>query len=538
MEGGVKEALLEKRHHQEKGGEGFIKEFGAESKTLWKLSGPAIFTSICQYSLGALTQTFAGQVGEIELAAVSVENSVIAGLAFGAMVKLNPQSHLTTTNFMFEIFPQLQTLLVAAGNGKRAGDAAAGIRCRAGEDVGRIHAEVMGHTAGHRVRAAPALHLRSARPSLLRESAEISRAAGWSICTVDDTTAVRVRFEFSNTEIPAVAEEDDGDGVDFGHRFGSAHGFQLVADTETGVGVGGSRRDSEHVVVAHHRSAVDLHILHEIRWCLGWILVVGVPRLVQLRQALSRLLYNVVFWYLMVIIVIAGHLDNPVVPVDAISICLNIQGWDAMISFGFNAAISCGGLDHNGVYWGGRHGGRYSGQNVFPYLFTNSEAVAKETTRLSILLAVTVLLNGLQPVLSGVAVGAGWQSLVAYINIGCYYIVGLPLGIVLGFVFKLGAMGIWGGMIGGIILQTLILIGVTSSRNWDTEAKEALNRVRQWGGAIADQSRETRLCSKTPSPVLLQHSCSFICEVVVACGREFSNKNGNNIGSSSDQMLR
>lgn len=40
-------------------------------------------------------------------------------------------------------------------------------------------------------------------------------------------------------------------------------------------------------------------------------------------------------------------------------------------------------------------------RDVFPHLFTNSEAVAKETTRLSILLALTVLLNGLQPVLSG-----------------------------------------------------------------------------------------------------------------------------------------
>lgn len=62
------------------------KDFGFESKKLWKIAGPAIFTTICQYSLGALTQTFAGLVGEIELAAVSVENSVVAGLAFGVMV--------------------------------------------------------------------------------------------------------------------------------------------------------------------------------------------------------------------------------------------------------------------------------------------------------------------------------------------------------------------------------------------------------------------------------------------------------------------
>ena len=40
----------------------------------------------------------------------------------------------------------------------------------------------------------------------------------------------------------------------------------------------------------------------------------------------------------------------------------------------------------------------------------------------------------------GVAVGAGWQSLVAYINIGCYYFVGLPAGFFLGFTYGFGAM--------------------------------------------------------------------------------------------------
>ncbi|XVF63937.1 hypothetical protein PTKIN_Ptkin09bG0126600 [Pterospermum kingtungense] len=79
----------------------------------------------------------------------------------------------------------------------------------------------------------------------------------------------------------------------------------------------------------------------------------------------------------------------------------------------------------------------------FPYLFTNSSAVAEETTKLSILLGLTTLLNSLQPVLSGVAVGVGWQFLVAYINIECYYIVGLPAGILLGFTFGFGVMGIW-----------------------------------------------------------------------------------------------
>lgn len=69
-----------------KGPKDFMREFCVESKKLWYLAGPAVFTSICQYSLGAVTQLFAGHVSTIALAAVSVENSVIAGFSFGIMV--------------------------------------------------------------------------------------------------------------------------------------------------------------------------------------------------------------------------------------------------------------------------------------------------------------------------------------------------------------------------------------------------------------------------------------------------------------------
>ncbi|KAJ0014444.1 hypothetical protein Pint_20798 [Pistacia integerrima] len=37
----------------------------------------------------------------------------------------------------------------------------------------------------------------------------------------------------------------------------------------------------------------------------------------------------------------------------------------------------------------------------------------------------------------GVAVGAGLQSVVAYVNIGCYYMVGVPIGALLGYVAHL-----------------------------------------------------------------------------------------------------
>ena len=38
----------------------------------------------------------------------------------------------------------------------------------------------------------------------------------------------------------------------------------------------------------------------------------------------------------------------------------------------------------------------------------------------------------------GVAIGSGWQVMVAFINLACYYIVGLPIGYFLGFKQHLG----------------------------------------------------------------------------------------------------
>ena len=41
---------------------------------------------------------------------------------------------------------------------------------------------------------------------------------------------------------------------------------------------------------------------------------------------------------------------------------------------------------------------------------------------------------------AGVAVGSGLQVLVAFINVGTSYLVGIPLGVLFGFKLKLGTM--------------------------------------------------------------------------------------------------
>lgn len=119
-------------------------------------------------------------------------------------------------------------------------------------------------------------------------------------------------------------------------------------------------------------------------------------------------------------------------------------------------------------------------RDVISYAFTEGETVAKAVSDLCPFLAVTLILNGIQPVLSGVAVGCGWQAFVAYVNVGCYYVVGIPLGCVLGFKYDLGAKGIWSGMIGGTMMQTLILLWVTFTTDWNKEVEIARRRLDRW----------------------------------------------------------
>ena len=36
------------------------------------------------------------------------------------------------------------------------------------------------------------------------------------------------------------------------------------------------------------------------------------------------------------------------------------------------------------------------------------------------------------------AIGAGWQAIVAYVNIACYYLFGVPLGLIMGYKLDMG----------------------------------------------------------------------------------------------------
>ncbi|XVF06717.1 hypothetical protein REPUB_Repub06bG0074800 [Reevesia pubescens] len=213
----------------------------------------------------------------------------------------------------------------------------------------------------------------------------------------------------------------------------------------------------------------------------------------------SGLMICLELWYNAILVLLAGYMKNATVAIDAYSICGNISGWEFMICLGFLGASIVRVANELGR--GNAKAVKFSIKTILgtsiafgvvfwilclvfgdqlSYLFTTDEDVAKAVSSLSTLLAFSILLNSVQPVLSGVATGAGLQSTVAIVNLGCYYAVGIPVGVVLGYVLNFQVKGLWIGLLTGEVLQTVILSVIVWRTDWDEQVKKAYERLHRW----------------------------------------------------------
>ncbi|XP_019224426.1 PREDICTED: protein DETOXIFICATION 40-like isoform X2 [Nicotiana attenuata] len=203
--------------------------------------------------------------------------------------------------------------------------------------------------------------------------------------------------------------------------------------------------------------------------------------------------------YYQILVLIAGRLKNAEMSLDSLTICMQILGWVFKISVGFSAAASVRVSNELGA--GHPKSAAFSVliatlscflislffailvltlRHVISYIFTDGKNVANAVSGLTPFLAMSILLNGIQPVLLGVAVGCGWQAFVAYVNVGCYYIIGIPVGSLLCFKWDYGVKGIWLGMIGGTTMQAFILLFVIFRTHWNEEVEKAKKRLDKW----------------------------------------------------------
>ncbi|KAG8391853.1 hypothetical protein BUALT_Bualt01G0230200 [Buddleja alternifolia] len=456
--------------------------FYVESIKLWAIAAPIAFNILCNYGVNSFTSIFVGHIGDVELSAVAISLSVIANLSFGfllgmasALETLCGQAYGAGETEMLGIYMQRSWIILI-------------VTCFCLLPL--------------YIFATPIL-------KLLGQRHDIAVIAGeFSIKIIPQMFSLAINFptqKFLQAQSKVAILAWVG-FVAFVLHIGIL--FLFIKVFKWGLAGAAAAYDVSNWGIA------VAQVVYIVVWCeeswrgLSWLAFRDLWGFVKLSIA-SAVMLCLEIWYFMSIIVLTGHLEDPVLAVGSLSICMNLNGWEGMLFIGVNAAISV--RVSNELGSGHPRAAKYSvfvtvveslligllsmviiiaTKDHFAIIFTNSERMQKAVSDLAYLLAITMVLNSIQPVISGVAVGGGWQGLVAYINLTCYYIIGLPIGFLLGYKTKLGVQGIWMGMIFGTFLQTVILLIIVWKTDWNEEVAQASERMRKWGAQTIDPDEQ------------------------------------------------
>ncbi|TXG47043.1 hypothetical protein EZV62_026337 [Acer yangbiense] len=404
-----------------------------ELKLLFPLAAPAVLVYLINNAMSLSTRVFCGHLGNLELAAASLGNSGIQLLAYGLMLGMGSavetlcgQAYGAHRYDMLGIYLQRATIVLLL----------------TGIPMTLIY-----------ILSNPIL-------TLLGEPAAVSSAAAVFIYgLIPQIFAYAVNFpiqKFLQAQSIVAPSAYISAATLVVHLF-----LSWVAVYELGLGLIGASLVlslSWWIIVG----AQFVYILMSGHCKQTWkgfdvLAFSGLCDFVKLSAA-SAVMLCLETWYMQILVLISGLLDNPELALDSLAVCMSIMGLLFMVSVGFNAAASVRVSNELGA--GNPKSAEFAVmivnlvsfiiavmeavvvlalRHVISYAFTSGETVADAVSELCPFLAVTLILNGIQPVLSGVAVGCGWQAFVAYVNVGCYYGVGIPVGCVLGFKFDLGA---------------------------------------------------------------------------------------------------
>uniref|UniRef100_F6VZK0 Multidrug and toxin extrusion protein n=1 Tax=Ornithorhynchus anatinus TaxID=9258 RepID=F6VZK0_ORNAN len=111
------------------------------------------------------------------------------------------------------------------------------------------------------------------------------------------------------------------------------------------------------------------------------------------------------------------------------------------------------------------------------YIFTDDEEVSALVGKVMPIYIVFNLFESLCCICGGVLRGIGKQAFGAIVNAVGYYVIGLPLGIVLIFVVRIRVVGLWVGMLICAILATVTFTVYISRVDWERASTEAQQRA-------------------------------------------------------------
>ncbi|XP_078429258.1 protein DETOXIFICATION 16-like [Wolffia australiana] len=202
------------------------------------------------------------------------------------------------------------------------------------------------------------------------------------------------------------------------------------------------------------------------------------------------------YWSFEMVVLLSGFLPNPQLETSVLSISLSTMWMVYMVPTGLGSAASIRVANELGA--GNATAARMAVRavliivttegllvagatlllrNIWGYLYSKEHDVTDYVAAMMPILAVSDFMDGIQCALSGAVRGCGWQKACSLLNLGAYYMVGLPSSVVFAFLLQAGGKGLWLGIICALCVQVSVLLGMILTTNWDHEVGASLERI-------------------------------------------------------------
>ncbi|KAL6839348.1 hypothetical protein ACP4OV_030845 [Aristida adscensionis] len=210
----------------------------------------------------------------------------------------------------------------------------------------------------------------------------------------------------------------------------------------------------------------------------------------------SAMMLCLEWWSFETLVLLSGLLPNPQLETSVLSICLNTGVLLFMIPLGLSNSISTRISNELGA--GRPQAAKLAMKvvmcmalsqglvmtlimtllrSVWGYMYSSEQEVVAYIARMVPVLGISFLIDGLHASLSGVLTGCGKQKIGAAVNLGAFYLAGIPMAVLLAFVLHLNGMGLWLGIVCGSLSKLLLLAVIAWFIDWQKEADKAKDRV-------------------------------------------------------------
>ncbi|CAL5008037.1 unnamed protein product [Urochloa decumbens] len=210
----------------------------------------------------------------------------------------------------------------------------------------------------------------------------------------------------------------------------------------------------------------------------------------------SGLMICLEFWASQIVVLLSGLLPYPQLETSVLAICLDSAILLFMIPLGLTYSVSTRVSNELGA--GQPQAAKLAAKvvmcialslgftltlamillrNVWGHMYSSDREVLAYFAKMLPVVGISFFMDSINGSLSGVITGCGKQKIGAAINLGAFYLAGIPVSALLAFVFHMNGKGLWFGIVCGGLTKVIFFASIVWFTDWNKETAKAKDRL-------------------------------------------------------------